>query len=684
MSFLYPQFLWALLALAIPVIIHFFNFRRYKKLYFPNVRFLTEVEQESKSRNKLKHWLLLLTRLMALSLLVLAFAQPFNPDAESAAVTGRNAVSIYVDNSFSLTNASEEGTLLQQANNLTEDIAWGYGESDLFNIITNTTEHSITAFRPRREFIDNLPGLQESAVTRSLQAVVSQQEQLLSSADAPNYTSYLVSDFQKSMMGDQLPVLDSNVNYYLVPLEGAKTQNLYIDSAWYESPIFQPGQPVELKVRIRNFGNEAVTDNSIKLNVNGRQKGLATFGAGGDESITVNLSHTVDETGWNRGVLSIEDYPVTFDNDYYFSFFVKEQQRVLIVNNSQVNPFLRAVFSTDPYSNLTNTTAGNLDYSTFPEYDLIILNELPELSSGLVSQIGNYVRDGGNLFVVPPDEESIVMEGYNNLLASLNAGQMLEFSKKEARVQNINFEHPVYRNVFEDIPENINLPVVQQHFDFRVFSRSRMANLLPLNDGGFLLAQFDAGDGNFYMASTPFREGYTNFPRHGLFVPTLYKLAVYKNRSVNLAYFIGNDNLVEVRRSLENKDQVLVLRKDEFEVVPDQRYVNGRFMLTTGDNLTSAGFYDLIPAGPYVESVPLATLAFNFSRSESELDFYSAEELKERFAGQPNVRVLETTGRDLSLQLADISSGTGLWKWLILAVIIFLLGETMLVKFMRK
>ncbi|MBK8471991.1 MAG: BatA domain-containing protein [Sphingobacteriales bacterium] len=79
MNFLFPAFLAAMAALAIPIIIHLFYFRRFKKIYFSNVKFLREIKEERASRNKLKHYLVLLARLLAVALLVLAFAQPFCP-----------------------------------------------------------------------------------------------------------------------------------------------------------------------------------------------------------------------------------------------------------------------------------------------------------------------------------------------------------------------------------------------------------------------------------------------------------------------------------------------------------------------------------------------------------------------------------------------------------------------------
>ena len=79
MQFLYPTFLYALLALAIPIIIHLFFFRRFKKVYFTNVRFLKEIKEETSARQRLKNLLVLLMRLLAMAALVLAFAQPFLP-----------------------------------------------------------------------------------------------------------------------------------------------------------------------------------------------------------------------------------------------------------------------------------------------------------------------------------------------------------------------------------------------------------------------------------------------------------------------------------------------------------------------------------------------------------------------------------------------------------------------------
>ncbi len=98
MNFVYPEFLWALFALAIPVIIHLFNFRRYKTLYFSSLKFIKHVDQQTRSTQKVKHLLVLALRILALAALIFAFAQPYIPVESSAGSGGKPVLAIYIDN----------------------------------------------------------------------------------------------------------------------------------------------------------------------------------------------------------------------------------------------------------------------------------------------------------------------------------------------------------------------------------------------------------------------------------------------------------------------------------------------------------------------------------------------------------------------------------------------------------
>ena len=76
MTFLNPLVLLGLAAAAIPIVVHLFNFRRPKTVDFSSLRFLREVERQSMRRVRIRQWLLLALRTLAILFLVLAFAQP--------------------------------------------------------------------------------------------------------------------------------------------------------------------------------------------------------------------------------------------------------------------------------------------------------------------------------------------------------------------------------------------------------------------------------------------------------------------------------------------------------------------------------------------------------------------------------------------------------------------------------
>ncbi|MBK8505799.1 MAG: BatA domain-containing protein [Saprospiraceae bacterium] len=136
MQFLYPLFLAALATLAIPVIIHLFYFRRYKKVLFTNVRFLKEIKEESSIRSRLKNLLILLCRLLAVLFLVFAFAQPFIKRDENVK-KGQKLISIFVDNSYSMASLSQDAPLLEEAKRKAKELVNAYDLEDRFQIISH-------------------------------------------------------------------------------------------------------------------------------------------------------------------------------------------------------------------------------------------------------------------------------------------------------------------------------------------------------------------------------------------------------------------------------------------------------------------------------------------------------------------------------------------------------------------
>ena len=131
MQFTQPLFLIGYAAILIPILIHLFNFRKYKTYYFSNVKMLQDIAQKTKRESQLKHLIVLLLRILGIAALVTAFAQPFIPNKKFNTQKG-NVVSIYVDNSFSMEGNTSDGTLFSDAITNAKEIINNFSYEDEF------------------------------------------------------------------------------------------------------------------------------------------------------------------------------------------------------------------------------------------------------------------------------------------------------------------------------------------------------------------------------------------------------------------------------------------------------------------------------------------------------------------------------------------------------------------------
>ncbi|MEK6561888.1 MAG: VWA domain-containing protein, partial [Candidatus Binatota bacterium] len=101
--FLHPLYLYGLIATSIPFLIHLLNRRRVKRIRFPAVRFVLLSQRRISRTYRLRHWLLLALRSLAVLLLVLLLAHPiFQTGVGLFAGGGSLSLVIVVDNSLSM------------------------------------------------------------------------------------------------------------------------------------------------------------------------------------------------------------------------------------------------------------------------------------------------------------------------------------------------------------------------------------------------------------------------------------------------------------------------------------------------------------------------------------------------------------------------------------------------------
>jgi hypothetical protein len=672
MSFLYPSFLFALSALAIPIIIHLFNFRRHKTVYFSNTKFLREVKEKTDSRSRLKHLLVLLCRMLAILFIVLAFAQPYFKRGATAETAGRKTVSIFIDNSFSMGQTQQDAPMVELAKQKAAEIVDAYGADDLFQVLTNDFEARQQRLVDKQEAVNQIREVQVSAATRNVSEIINRQREALVTGAGARF-AYPISDFQKTYADFPEVRADTTIRLSFIPLRVPEAANTYIDTCWFQSPVQVKGQPSMLFVRMVNNSGTAIETGRLTLKINDQIKAIADFSIDPAGIITDTVSFTVTEPGWNRAELAIVDHPITFDDTYFLTYEVAEHEAVMAINEGPENPFLSALYGGNSFFQFVNIPFNQLKYDEVLKQRLVILNGLKQPGSGLAAQLNTFLEQGGSVCIFPDAAANVA--AYNELFALLGANAMGSFQSTEKTVSSVNRADPVFANVFERIRENMALPKATGSFAFSDRTASLAEPLLPCSDGSSLLTRYRVGKGLLYVCAVPLNQQYSDLPLNPLFAPMMYNMVIVRSAGPANAFVIGRDEETSVPVDVLEAEQLFRLKGGAEEFIPAQRKIGSSVTVYLGAEINRSGFYELLGSGDQVR----AWFAMNYDRRESDLSFLTDDQLKES-ASRMRARVISNPGRDLSVTITGQRAGLPLWKVSVIFALLFLAAEIALLK----
>jgi hypothetical protein len=672
MQFVYPGFLWGLLAVIIPIAIHLLQLRRPQRILFTNTGFIREVELTTMRRRRLQELLVLLARVLTVLALVLLFCQPFIPVASSTAKPTEGAVAILVDNSGSMQASGQvQPQLAQEAVAGALALSKSYGPSTHFKLVGHRgISLSETAYKiaVANQALTGRPvGWGAASVRDALQ-------------DDQQGPLYLFSDFQKNEVNSQLwQRIRRGEEVVLVPQVAKAIGNVYVDSVWLNDAFVRAHTNTKLHIRLRNGGREAITDCPIKVLLGGQQ--VATFqvsvGAGQVNELTTQVQ--LPDTKLALGRVVTGDAPVTFDNIYYFKMQPAEAIRVLEIG---LEPVTQQAYAGESLFAFSFAKPQSVNYDELRRANLVLLHEVPQVDTGLREGLAAVVRRGGSVVVVPP-ASSAARASYHEVFRALGiGGEQWETPsagvpvRQEVAMPNAN--NSFFKDVLGAQPRQVIMPTVAP-----VVRLGRGGtDILRLRDGDSYLTEFSSGAGHAYVFTAPFTKEYSDFTAHSLFVPVLYRLAMLSYHSDQpLAYRLSTPTLTlpvpqAASRSVDEASYRLV--RDSLTYIPAQRLLGGQLHLDMPAGLTTPGFYNLTKQGKV-----LATLAINADKRESELAAYSAAELRQLLGtNNPNVRVLEGGAQPEAVARYHAEqTGRPLWRYCLLLALTGLLAEALLLRF---
>jgi hypothetical protein len=669
MHFLYPAFLLALLLLIIPIVIHLFNFRRYKKVLFSNVQFLKDVQEQQASRRNLKERLILASRLSAIIFLVFAFARPYVTGKDEATAGKLQAVSVFVDNSFSMQALSREGTLLNEAKQQARQIAAAFNINDRFQLLTQDFEGRHQRLLSRTEFNDAVDEVKISTQNRRLRDIINRQESLINMQPHASNQTYIISDFQRNMRGSD-SIINTHLPVKLVQLAAGTFPNVAVDSVWMLNAIHRPGESEKIVVRLRNYADKIAEKVPLKVIINGFQKAIGSYTLTGRSSQTDTLTFSGLQGGWQRGEIQLQDNPITFDNQFYFSFYVNKQLPILLINGGTPNRYLNAIFLTDAFFAPKQVTFGNVDYASLGSYPIIILSDIKSLSAGLSQQLNTYVKKGGTLIIFPSadaDESS-----YRAFLQPLGAAYLDKLITVNTKVSAINLHSSIFKSVFESVPQSPDLPSVKKYYSLNAGTR-QAEYLMRLQSGESLWQGSAFGTGKIYLSAVALNEDFSNLPVHALFVPVMFRIALLSGHDQSLFYTAGVNKPIETVPLQPTEKQIVKMVKGSQTIIPEVKQTEGSTMLYLPTQMTEPGIYELKS-----QDSTVAFLAFNDNRSESDLSYLKSAELQKMLP--QNTALLDGSKLNTNSITSLANSGLQLWKLCIILTLISLAVETLLIR----
>ncbi len=674
MQFLFPGMLWALFLLGIPLLIHLFYFRRYQKVLFTNVHFLKELVEETSVRNRLRNLLVLLARLLALSFLILAFAQPFL----KSEINNKNAirtVGIYIDNSWSMEAASEEGNLIQRAKSRAKDILNAHSENDKFMVLTNDFEGKHRRLVSKEDAAVFIDEIKTGPAFQTLSTVLKKQKQFFQNASIQEAELYILSDFQKSMCDADTSSMDSLFTVKLIPLQSIRENNVSIDTAFFESPILLPGQQNQIVFQLTNHGVSLINELRTTLNLNGQEYPGPVLEIPAGKSITDTIPLNILNPGWQQITLKIKDYPIQFDDQYYLSCMTEQDIKILILYDGASPLVLQQAFQSIPYFSVQSQSVHQLDYSSFGDQKLIVLCDLTSLSTGLVQELQKATQEGTQVLIFPGP--NIPSGSYDALNQILRLPQISEFSSDQKEGGLINMQADVFSDVFSNITRNTKLPATKGQYRF--LPGAAAEQILSYRDGSAQLNRFKVNKSYVYFSASPFDSKYNELSKNAeFFIPLLFKAALNTENRQTLSYTIGPNLRISmpVPGIPGSQDQSMSLKGPE-ELVPSAHFLGSKLILDLFDQLRKAGIYELKNRDQL-----WGYLAFNDSRNESNPDCYTTSELSERFGGK--AVILEAgSEQEFYSKVKSEKEGIPLWWWCLCASAFFIFCESILIRYLK-
>ncbi|MEX0802778.1 MAG: BatA domain-containing protein [Candidatus Binatia bacterium] len=647
--FLHPIFLFGLVAASLPLVIHLLNRRKLNRLRFPAVRFILLSQKRISRSYRLRHWLLLALRTMALVLLALLLANPiFQTGAGLFAGGGPVSLVLLLDNSLSMT-WSGDGIGFKKAKEAARLFISSLNDGDRAAIIPTSIsgKEPIRLKGEKEVLLKEIDQIEIADGTANLSAALGKAYEILSEPAGQKEIRF-ISDL--GLTGwDQFSMSSLRQVDPAVPLKAIRVGRKQPPPNGTVKEIRAVGQgvgvdlPLHLEAVVANFSDREIKDLLVQLSIDGQNKDQKLTSLPAKGETTVSFQTRLARAGSHAGQLTLKKDGLAGNTAVHFGLHAEDKLKILVVDGdpqtslvqSETFFLTRALNPTGERESArflpTVIIPEGLNAAALDSYQVVVLCNVAALPDGFVAKLQDYLRQGGGLLIFGGDR--VQAEHYNaklgKILQTPVRDKKLAGEASGEKVGKFDLTHPALQG-FSDtlLQESIK--------SARVWGYSRIAAsgksvLISLANGDPLLMEQKIGPGRVIFVTTSADRDWTDLPLKTAYLPMVQSLTNYlaggKRGILDGGINVGSAKEISLPPNYVGKTlRITKPNKQRSELVlgAAQDRAQGSF-----DNNDVAGIYRLsLAAGGDKETGTPQLYAVNPPFLESRLDEISERELQ--------------------------------------------------------
>lgn len=685
MIFLNPAVLFGLLTATIPVLIHFFNLRKLKRIEFSTLVFLKELQKNKIRKIKLKQWLLLALRVFLILFLVTAFARPtLKGTAIGGTTSAAKTTAVFIlDNTPSMSIVDVKGSYFNQAKAVQRLLLSQLQEGDdaALILVSDQSTDEVKSTSDLTAFQKQVEAVKISDASGVLNTAIVKAAKVFFRSNNFNKEIYILSDFQagrlseNGSLSDLSQLLNDKVRLYAFNFESKQAYNIGIDNFNLNTQIFEKYKPVSFNVTVMDYSTQPADNLVISLYINGERSAQQSISLNAGESKSLILESVVKETGFIDAYAEIEDDDILQDNRRFYNLYIAKDIPVVILTDDPADAKLLniALTSTENALSIAQKKFSQLSGLDLNNYSVAILIGPENLSSG-IDRLNSYLNNGGSILLMPGSKSTL--QSFQNISKGLNipvpfsAEGNINSTNSIMKFDKIDFDHPVLQDLFANKEkENFESPEIYYHYE--TITHGKGESIISLNDGSAFMSEYKMGKGKILVFNTAPVLSWSNFPIKSIFAPLINKSVYYlaTKDPTQSEYFAGGNALIDLRNNFLS--QIKIERPDKTDDYIDlQDQANKNYY--EYKKIDISGNYKV-----YSGSDILTEFSVNVDPHESVTKYISNSEFEDYLRKINFKGKFITVGKNENPAKVVIESrfGSELWKYFLFIAILLALIE---------